>query len=104
MKPLSPSLKTLFLETQRIGRRPLAIAAVRQAAEAGLELFDRLVFGDTVSRLLEDTSAADEMEACLEEGRRLLSDTSAIDRLTAAIAAVRAWIAQEQEIPGQKAA
>ncbi len=87
---LTPSLAVLFAETQRLGRRPLAIAAVRQAAEAGLDLFDRLVFGDTVSRLLEDTSAADEMEACLAEGRRLLADTSAIDRLTAAIAACKA--------------
>jgi hypothetical protein len=90
MKPLDPAIKTLFLASQRLGRLPLAIAAVRQAAEAGLELFDRLVFGDTVSRLLEDTSVTDEAEACLAEDRLLFADTSAIDQLAAAIAACKA--------------
>jgi hypothetical protein len=79
---MSPSLKTLSGETQRIGRRPLAIDAVRQAINAGLAFIDRLVFGYT----LEDTSATDEAEAYLEEARVLLADTGASDRLAAAIA------------------
>jgi hypothetical protein len=94
---MSPSLRTLSAETQRIGRLPLALDAVRRAFNAGLAFVDRLVFGDTASRLLEDTSAADEMEACLAEGRLLLADTSAIDRLAAAIAACKALEAQLSE-------
>lgn len=76
---MSPSLRTLSGETQKIGRAPLAFYAVRQAINAGLDAIDRLVFG----RILDDTTATDEWEACQAEGRLLLADSSASERRAA---------------------
>jgi hypothetical protein len=97
---MSPSLRTLSGETQKIGRRPLALDAVRRAVLAALVFVDSLVFGSKVQRLLDDTSTADEAEACLAEGRALLADTGARDRLAAFIAEARALEAQLQVVPG----
>ncbi|GEM_PF-3597634 len=88
MKPLCPSLKILSGETQRIGRLPLAIAAV-------LAFLRRIILGPEIP-----TGAAEEWARCYAEGRLLLADTSASDRLAAAIAEWKALEAQlSQTVP-----